>query len=612
MSDKGAKKTGRFSHLPLSVAGPMDCALRGATLLNHPIFNKGSAFPPHERREFALNGLLPASEQTLEQQVHRAYEQYSTRADDLAKNTFLTSLHEQNHVLFFRLVQDHLSEMFSVIYTPTEGDAIQNYSRLFRRPEGCFLRIDDIGGVFASLAQWGTADDIDYIVVTDGEEILGIGDQGAGGVLISLAKLILTTLCAGIHPNRTLGVVLDCGTDNQSLLDDPLYLGLRQKRVRGKKYDEFVDTFVRSARHLFPKAYIHFEDFGLDNARRLLDTYRPQIPCFNDDVQGTGCVTLAAILSGLHVTGEHLDDLRMVVFGAGSAGVGIADQVRDAIAASKKISHEEAAKQIYLIDKPGLLTNDMGDKLSKAQTFFAKDRNEIGSDADKIGLLEVIDAIKPNVLIGTSTKPKAFTKEIVQAMAKHVERPIILPLSNPTRLHEAVPSDLLEWTDGRALIATGSPFDPIKGPWGKDGKEVEIQVAECNNSVVFPGIGLGAVLCRANRVTDKMLVAAVSAVADLSPALNDPTAPILPGVEDVRSVSVHIARKVIRAAIDEGVATEKEIPSDKDDVLDEWIRAQMWTAEYRPLQYVSLQHATRQAVGQRAPGDIYSRRDSWA
>ncbi|CAK7266650.1 NAD-dependent malic enzyme, mitochondrial [Sporothrix epigloea] len=605
---------GHFSHLPLSVRGPMDCALRGDHLLNHPIFNKGSAFPPDERRAFGLNGLLPASEQTLAQQAHRAYEQYSTRVDDLAKNTFLTSLHDQNHVLFFRLVQDHLAEMFSVIYTPTEGDAIQNYSRLFRRPEGCFLRVDDVDGVFANLRQWGTADDIDYIVVTDGEEILGIGDQGVGGVLISRAKLILTTLCAGIHPSRTLGVVLDCGTDNQELLDDPLYLGLRQKRVRGKEYDHFVDTFVRSVRHLFPKAYLHFEDFGLGNARRLLDTYRPQISCFNDDVQGTGCVTLAAILSGLHVTGEHLDDLRLVVFGAGSAGVGIADQVCDAIAASKGVSRADAAKQIWLIDKPGLLTTDMGDKLSKTQQFFAKDRKNVDTTNDSIGLLDVINAFQPNVLVGTSTKPKAFTKEIVQAMAAHVKRPIILPLSNPTRLHEAVPADLLEWTDGRALIATGSPFDPVKGLWGKDKSEVEIQVAECNNSVVFPGIGLGAVLCRASRVTDKMLVAAVSAVADLSPALQDPTAPLLPGIDNVRDVSVHIARKVIRAAIDERVSTQQDIPEkdEGDNGLDAWIREQMWTPEYRPLQYVSIQDATRQAVGQRAPGEIYTRRDSWA
>ena len=608
----------RFSNLKLSTSGPMDCALRGAMLLHHPIFNKGSAFPPGERRAFGLAGLLPASEQTLEQQVQRAYQQYSTRADDLAKNTFLTSLHDQNLVLFFRLAQDHLQEMFSVLYTPTEGDAIQNYSRLFRRPEGCFLRIDDIDGVFQDLSQWGKPEDIDYIVVTDGEEILGIGDQGVGGVLISLAKLILTTLCAGIHPNRTLAVVLDCGTDNQELLDDPLYLGLRQKRVRGAQYDRFVGTFVKSARHLFPRAYIHFEDFGLDNARRILDTYRPQMPCFNDDVQGTGCVTLAGILSGLHVSGASLSDLRMVVFGAGSAGAGIADQVCDAIAEDRKISRAEAARQIWLIDKPGLLTTDMGDRLSKVQQFFAKERGDfLAADDGSLGLLETIQKVKPNVLVGTSTKPKAFTKEIVQAMAQGVERPIILPLSNPTRLHEAVPADLLAWTDGKALIATGSPFAPVKGPWGAGGKEIEIEIAECNNSVVFPGIGLGAVLCRANRVTDGMLVAAVRAVAKMSPALNATqedkengvVPPLLPGVDVVRDVSVQIAKNVIRQAIKEGIATEKEIPFD-DAVLEEWVKEQMWTARYRALRPVSLETATRQAVGVRSGG--FMRRDSFS
>ncbi len=622
-------KPGRYSHLPLSTSGQMDCALRGAVLLNHPMFNKGSAFPAEERHEFGLTGLLPASEQTLEQQVQRAYQQYSTRADDLAKNTFLTSLREQNYVLFYRLAQDYLKEMFSVLYTPTEGDAIQDYSRLFRRPEGCFLRIDDVDGVFHSLAQWGRPEDIDYIVVTDGEEILGIGDQGVGGVLISLAKLLLTTLCAGIHPNRTLGVVLDCGTDNQDLLDDPLYLGLRQERVRGRKYDDFVAAFIQSARHLFPQAYIHFEDFGLYNgkypidavrfrpatnltpARRILDLYRPQIPCFNDDVQGTGCVTLAAILSGLHVSNTRLADLRMVVFGAGTAGVGIADQVRDAIAAHRNISAGEAARQIWLVDKPGLLTADMGDALSEAQRSFAKDRAAFAGSGAEIGLPDVINIVHPNVLVGTSTKPKAFTQEIVQSMARHVDRPIILPLSNPTRLHEAVPADLLAWTNGRALIATGSPFEPVQGPWGADGAAIEIEIAECNNSVVFPGIGLGAVLCRAKRVTDAMLDAAVRAVAELSPALSDQTAPLLPGVEVVRDVSVRIAHKLIQAAVLEGVATEVDIPED-DALLEEWIREQMWTAKYRPLRYVSLQEASWQATGLRLPGGLYSRRDSWS
>ncbi|KAI1424492.1 malic enzyme [Xylaria sp. FL1777] len=579
-----------FSHIPLSTRGPIECAVTGTVLLNTPYFNRGSAHTAEEREEFNLTGLLPQSVQTLEQQVKRAYEQYSTRPDDLAKNTFLTSLKEQNAVLYFRLLQDHLKEMFSVVYTPTEGDAIQNFSRLFRRPEGCFLNIDDIGSVSHNLAQWGRPEDIDYIVVSDGEEILGIGDQGVGGILISVAKLVLTTLCAGIHPNRTLPVVLDCGTDNEKLLNDELYLGLRKKRVRGEKYDKFVDEFVQSSRKLFPKAYIHFEDFGLTNARRILDHYRPEIPCFNDDVQGTGCVTLAAIMAGLHVSQQKLKDVKLVIFGAGTAGVGIADQVRDAIAAEKGISKDAAAKQIWLVDKPGLLTTES--KLDNGQKLFAKDASQWSSS--DLSLLSVIKQVHPNVLIGTSTVPKAFTEDIIKEMATHTPRPVILPLSNPTRLHEATPEDILKWTEGKALVATGSPFEPVKGPWGADGAEVSIEVAECNNSVVFPGIGLGAVLCRAQLITDKMLVAAVRGVADLSPALKDDTAPLLPGVEVVRDVSVRVAREVIKTAVEESVATEKGIP-DNDADLEEWIREQMWEPIYRPLKRVEAAGASRQA-----------------
>ncbi|KAK5653961.1 hypothetical protein OQA88_7637 [Cercophora sp. LCS_1] len=586
----------KYSHLPLSTAGPLECSLTGTILMNHPYFNKGSAFTKQERHDFELSGLLPPGIQTLEQQVQRAYEQYSTRADDLAKNTFLTSIKQQNEVLYFRLLQDHLEEMFSVVYTPTEGEAIENYSRSFRRPDGVFLNIHDAERVRHDLSLWGTVDEVDYIVVTDGEEILGIGDQGCGGILISIAKLALATLCAGIHPNRVLPVVLDCGTDNEKLLNDPLYLGLREKRVRGEKYDEFVDVFVKAAREHFPKAYIHFEDFGLANARRLLERYRSDIPCFNDDVQGTGCVTLAAIMAGLHVSKQKFKDLRMVVFGAGTAGVGIADQVRDAIAAEAGISKEDAAKQIWLVDKPGILTTGM-DNLSAAQKGFAKPKEDW--DGRQTDLLGTIKEVKPNVLIGTSTVHGAFTEEIVRAMAEHVKQPIIMPLSNPTRLHEAVPSDLLKWTDGKALIATGSPFKPVKGPWGPDGKEIEIEVAECNNSVVFPGIGLGSVLSRARRVTDKMLVAATKGVAEMGPALRDAeaTEPLLPGVEAVRDVSVRVARKVIQAALEESVATEEGIPSDDAD-LDEWIREQMWDPVYRPLKFVPAEGASRQARGE--------------
>ncbi|KAI1431764.1 malic enzyme [Xylaria sp. CBS 124048] len=599
-----SKKT-KFSHLPLSTRGPLECAVTGSVLLNTPYFNHGSAHTASERHEFNLTGLLPESIQTLEQQVKRAYQQYTSRPDNLAKNTFLTSLKEQNAVLYYRLLQDHLKEMFGVVYTPTEGDAIQNFSRIFRRPDGCFLNINDIDRVSRDLAQWGRPEDIDYIVVSDGEEILGIGDQGVGAILISVAKLALTTLCSGIHPNRTLPVVLDCGTDNEKLLDDELYLGLRQKRVRGEKYDEFVDEFVRSARKLFPRAYIHFEDFGITNARRILDHYRPEIPCFNDDIQGTGCVTLAAIMAGLHVSKQTLKDIKLVVFGAGTAGVGIADQVRDAIATEKGVSKEEAAKQIWLIDKPGLLTTST--PLDKGQKLYAKDSSEWTSSTSSssassssssknhpISLLSVIKKVHPNVLIGTSTVPKSFTQEIITEMATHVSRPVILPLSNPTRLHEAAPRDILTWTDGRALVATGSPFDPVTGPWGRDGADITVDVAECNNSVVFPGIGLGCVLSRASILTDKMLVAAVRGVVALSPALlRDDAAPLLPGVEAVRDVSVRVASEVVKAAVAEGVATQTDIPDDEE--LEEWIRAQMWEAVYRPLVRVDPEGASRGA-----------------
>ncbi|KAM0329536.1 hypothetical protein ACHAQA_004845 [Verticillium albo-atrum] len=586
-------ETPKFAHLPLSTSGAIHCAVTGTALLNTPYLNKGTAFPPDERRQFNLTGLLPDNVHSLDQQVKRAWRQYLSRTDDLARNTFLTSLKEQNEVLYYKLLLDHLVEVFSIVYTPTEGDAIEHYSGLFRRPEGCFLNIEDADRVYHDLAQWGRPEDIDYIVVTDGEEILGIGDQGVGGILISVAKLVLTTVCAGIHPSRTLPVVLDCGTDNEDHLNDDLYLGLRQKRVRGAKYDHFVDTFVKAARRLYPRAYIHFEDFGLTNARRILDQYRPHIPCFNDDVQGTGCVTLAAIMAGLHVSKQKLSDLRLVVFGAGSAGVGISDQVRDAIAAEGNISKEEASKQIWLVDKPGLLTSAV--KISDAQKGYAKDASK-WKDKDT-SLLSVVKDVRPNVLIGTSTVPGSFTKDIVQAMAAAVERPIILPLSNPTRLHEAVPEDILNWTNGKALVATGSPFKPVKGPWGGDGSDVEIEIAECNNSVVFPGIGLGSVLCRARLVTDKMLVAAVEGVAGLGPALKDEKAPLLPGVDIVRDVSVRVARNVIKAAVAEGVATEKDIPGDETE-LEEWIREQMWKPEYRPLKFVGMEDASREARGE--------------
>ncbi|KAJ5453608.1 uncharacterized protein N7458_004564 [Penicillium daleae] len=569
------KGSSKLKHLPRAASGPLKCPFEGPSLLASSQFNKGSAFRKEERAAFKLHGLLPPNIQTLDEQVRRAYQQYTSRDNDLAKNTFMASMKAQNEVLYYKLLQTHLKEMFSVIYTPTEGDAIQNYSRLFRRPEGCFLNIRDQDSIEECLSAFGNAEDVDYIVVSDGEEILGIGDQGVGAILISVAKLVITTLCAGIHPSRQLPVVLDCGTNNEDLLQDDLYLGLREHRVRGKEYDDFVDKFVQIARKRFPNAYIHFEDFGLQNARRILDKYQSKIPCFNDDIQGTGCVTLAAMLAGLHVSDVKIDDVRVVVFGSGTAGTGIADQIADTIVTQTHKSKEEASKQIWCIDKPGLLLKSHGEKLTPAQVPFARDDNEWPTDKQH-DLLSVIHQVKPHVLIGTSTKPKAFTEEVIQEMAKHVERPIVFPLSNPTRLHEAQPKDLYEWTNGKALVATGSPFHPVE--YG--GKKYDI--AECNNSTCFPGIGLGAVLSRSRLVSKKMLVAAVEALKAKSPALEGPERPLLPDVEDVREISVDIAAGVIQCAVKEGLAQEKDIPTD-DDELREWIRAQMWEAVYRPL-----------------------------
>ncbi|KAJ5302275.1 hypothetical protein N7508_007138 [Penicillium antarcticum] len=547
-----------FGHLPRAASGTLKCPLEGAALLHSAQFNKGSAFSAEERGAFKLQGLLPPNIQTLDEQVERAYQQYKSRPDDLAKNTFLASMKAQSEVLFYQLLKSHLKEMFGVIYTPTEAEAIQNYSRLFRKPERCFLNIkeqDRIDEIFRNLPPG----DIDYIV------ILGIGDQGVGAVLISSAKLAITTICGGIHPSRSLPVVLDCGTNNEHLLNDDLYLGLRQRRVRGEEYDAFVEKFVCAAKKRYPHAYIHFEDFGLQNAKRILEKYSSQISCFNDEIQGTGCVRLTAMLAGLHLSKVKLEDVRVVCFGAGSAGTGIADQISDAIATEADGSKEDATSQHTLtyhfrcIDKHGLLLKSQSEDLTPAQRLFARDDRE-WADAEGHDLLSVVKKVKPHVLIGTSTQPGAFTEEIIKEMAKN-------------------PEDINTWTEGRALIATGSPFPPVKY------QDVEKEIGECNNSTVFPGIGLGAILSRTSHLSMKMIVAASKALAAAAPALQAPTKPLLPDVEEVRDLSVKIAKAVIQEAVREGLAQEYDIPGDARE-LDDWIRVQMWEPTYRPLERI--------------------------
>ncbi|KAK9369347.1 malate dehydrogenase [Lipomyces kononenkoae] len=566
------------TRVPLSVKGPIDCPNEGREMLNLPQFNRGTGFTAEERAVFNLAGHLPSALQTLQNQVDRAYDQYCSISEPLGKNTFLMSLKVQNEVLYFRLLQDHLKEVFSIIYTPTESEAIEQYSRLFRRPEGCFLDINQPELIERSLAAWGTEEDIDYIIVSDGEEILGIGDQGVGAIGISSAKAVLMTLCAGVHPSRCIPVALDVGTDNERLLGDQLYLGNRHGRVRGERYDKFVDDFVQCVKKLYPRAVLHFEDFGLPNARRLLETYRPQLACFNDDVQGTGAVTLAALTAAVRVAGLDFRDLRIVIFGAGTAGTGIADQLRDFLD-TQGISKQHVIDHIWLVDKPGLLLESMYDHLTPAQRPYAA-ADKYWQGIDTKSLAEIVKKVQPHVLIGCSTKPKAFNEPVLREMAKHVERPIVFPLSNPTRLHEATPEEIFKYTDGRALVATGSPFPPV------DGKEI----AENNNCFVYPGIGMGSILSRASKVTETMIAAAVKELAAMAPSETDPDGALLPDVAGIREISAKIVSAVVLQALEEGTARVEEIegikvPRERGECL-EWVKEQMWKPEYRPLRKV--------------------------
>lgn len=559
------------------------CHIEGLQLLNKPSFNKGSAFTSAERRAFKLETLLPTVVNTLEEQVSRAYGQYKMMPNNLMKNSFCQSMRDQNQVLYYALITKHLKEMMGIIYTPTQGDAIAQYSKLFRRPSGCYLNINRPDLIEAGLAHWGRKETIDYIVVTDAEGILGIGDQGAGGIGISTAKLALMTACGGVHPDRTIPVVLDCGTDNEGLLNDPLYMGNRHERVRGEEYDNFVNRFVKAVKTRFPDAVLHFEDFGARNAFRILDRYQSKIACFNDDIQGTGAVTMATIKGALHATNASLKDTHILIYGAGSAGMGIAHQIVDNLEKAENMSPEEARKKIYLMDRFGLITSALDEKrITDSQRPFIKDAEPFkGIDSTKLS--EVVKAIKPQVLIGASTQPGSFTEEVVKEMAQHVKRPVILPLSNPTRLHEAVPSDLIKWTDGRVLVATGSPFPPVDGR----------VIAENNNMHIFPGIGLGAVLSRATRISRAQIAAAVDELAALSPVQKDIEAPLLPDIKNIREISARIATAVVLQAKKEGVASIEahesyasdelvKIPETFDKCL-EWVKSQMWMPEYRRL-----------------------------
>ncbi|KAI0066590.1 hypothetical protein BV25DRAFT_1796407 [Artomyces pyxidatus] len=526
-------------------------AARGDAILTNPRFNKGTGFTEKERKDFGLTGRLPHRVNSLEEQCNRAYDQLNARDSPLRKNSFMQSLKGQNWVLYYSMLQRHLRELMPVVYTPTEADAIANYSHLFRRSEGLYLTLADQDTMEEDYLEQTKGRNIDLIVCSDAEAILGIGDQGVG---ISSAKAVIYTVIAGIDPSKSLAVTLDVGTNNESLLNDPLYVGWPHERVRGEAYDKFIDKFVQLVRKYNPHCLLHFEDFGVTNAQRLLELYRDQHAVFNDDVQGTGAVTLAAVMSGVGVTKSTLANQRYVIYGAGSAGLGIAHQLRDGVVQIDDVPAEQANKQFYLIDKHGLIKESLGPEniRESLRDFVRPDaewedvpKNEHG----EVSLLEVVRKVRPTVLIGCSTHAGGFTEDVIREMAKGCERPIILPLSNPSRLVEVHPHLANEWTNGKALLATGSPFPPAKMPNGKD-----YIIAECNNALIYPGLGFGAVLARSRGLTDGMILAGTRRLASLSPALKDPDAALLPDFEDAPDVNFEVAVAVAEQAIAEGCA----------------------------------------------------------
>lgn len=538
-------------------------------ILKNPLSNKGTAFTLEERARYGLTGRLPVAVETLEQQAARAYRQYSGYESDIEKYVYLDQLHNRNEVLYYRLLTDHLVEMLPIVYDPTVGEAIKKWSRDYRRSRAVYLDVNHPENVRASFETLGLGpDDVDLLVVSDAEEILGIGDWGVNGTDISVGKLAVYTAAAGIHPDRVIAVNLDVGTDNEQLLNDPAYLGNRHARVRGERYERLIDTYLQVASEMFPRALLHFEDFGPGNARRILVKNRERYRIFNDDMQGTGAIVMAAVISGLKVTKQGFADQRLVVYGAGTAGTGMADQISAAMERDG-LSREEARKRVWLIDINGLVTDDM-QGLPDYQQEYARPAAEVSSwkrQDGKIGLLEVVKQVKPSILIGTSTDHGAFTKEVIEALCAGVERPILLPLSNPTERIEVLPSDAIPWSGGKALVATGIPVEPVSYQGTK------FHIGQGNNALLYPGLGLGVIVSGARHVTDGMLLAAAQAVAgQVNP--QELGASLLPPVDNLRASSATVAVAVAKQAVAEGVATRQH---------DNWVQAvqdAMWQPAY--------------------------------
>ena len=530
---------------------PLRIRARGRSVLSNPMLNRGTAFTLEERRALGLQGLLPSGVTTLELQLRRVYAQCRRQPDDLAKNVFLANMRDRNEVLFYRLLTEHLEEMLPIVYTPTVGQAIEQYSHEYRRPRGVYLSVNHPEEVEESLRNYGMAtDEVDLLVATDSEGILGIGDQGVGGIDIAIGKLSVYIAAAGLHPRRVIPVVLDMGTDNLRLLNDQMYIGNRHARVRDQRYDDLIDAYVTAATKLFPHALLHWEDFGAGNARRILDKYAADVCTFNDDMQGTAAVVLAAAIAAVGAGGSRMRDQRVVIYGAGTAGLAIADMLRE-VMTRDGLSESEATRRFWALDRPGLLTSDFG-ALRDFQEPYARPAAEVAAwsrdgNGGEITLADVVANVKPTMLIGTSTHTGAFTEDIVRQMASTAMRPIIMPLSNPTSKAEAAPEDLIRWSDGRALVATGSPFPPVT----HGGHTYTI--AQANNALVFPGLGLGVAVVQARRVSEGMIAAAANAIAALTD-LASPGAALLPPMTDLRMISAAVAIAVARAADEQGLS----------------------------------------------------------
>ena len=536
-------------------------------ILNNPFLNKGTAFTLEERKELGLIGLLPPYVQTIEEQAAQTYEQMQTKANDLEKRLFLMEIFNTNRTLFYYLFSQHLEEFNPIVYDPTIADTIEGYSDLFVDPQYAgYLDINHPENIEATLKNAAGDREIRLIVVTDAEGILGIGDWGTNGVDISVGKLMVYTGAAGIDPSMVLPLVIDAGTNREELRNSPNYLGNRHERVRGDRYYDFIDQFVQTAERLFPKLYLHWEDFGRLNAANILEKYRKQIPTFNDDIQGTGIVTLGGIFGSLDISGEKLTDQVYLCYGGGTAGAGIASRVlREMV--SEGLSEEEAYKRFFMVDKQGLLFDDMDD-LTPEQKPFAKKRADF-SNADKLtDLLEVVKTVKPTILVGTSTQPNTFTKEIVEAMCENTERPMIFPLSNPTKLAEASAKDLIEWSDGKAFVATGIPADTVSY------KGVDYVIGQANNALIYPGLGLGMLASEASLLTDEMIGAAAHSLSGIvNPG--QPGAPVLPPFKYVADVSIKVAEAVAKKAQEQGLARAKETDMAKA------VRDLKWYPEYK-------------------------------